>query len=112
MSKKYTFHVKGMHCKACVVLVESELKELPEVSSAEASLKDLSVEVSGNFGDKTAEHIAKDLSETIKNTAMNFLLEKEKHSVKWNDFLIAGPIALGFIFTFYLFTKDRFSKFS
>ncbi|MEK7628983.1 MAG: sulfite exporter TauE/SafE family protein [Patescibacteria group bacterium] len=105
MSKKYTFHVKGMHCKACVVLVESELKELPEVSSAEASLKDLSVEVSGNFGDKTAEHIAKDLSETIKKHGYELLLEKEKHSVKWNDFLIAGPIALGFILLFIFLQK-------
>lgn len=105
MSKKYTFHVKGMHCKACVVLIESELRELPEISSAEASLKDLSVEVSGNFGDKTPEHIAKDLSETIKKHGYELLLEKEKHSVKWRDFLIAGPIALGFILLFIFLQK-------
>ena len=27
----YTFHVNGMHCKACVVLTESELGDVPEV---------------------------------------------------------------------------------
>ncbi|MEK7565097.1 MAG: sulfite exporter TauE/SafE family protein [Patescibacteria group bacterium] len=105
MLKKYTFYVKGMHCKACVVLIESELKELSEISSAEASLKDLSVEVSGNFGDKIPEHIAKDLSEVVKPHGYELLLEKEKHFVKWHDFLIAGPIALGFILLFIFLQK-------
>lgn len=105
MSKKYTFYVKGMHCKACTVLIESELKELSEVDSVQASLKTLEVEVSGSFGDKTAEHIAKDLSETIKKHGYELLLEKEKHIVKWNDFLIAGPIALGFILLFIFLQK-------
>ncbi|KKU10829.1 MAG: hypothetical protein UX14_C0008G0010 [Parcubacteria group bacterium GW2011_GWF1_45_5] len=40
--KAYTFHVHGMHCKSCVVLTESELNKVPEVSGAKASLKDLS----------------------------------------------------------------------
>ncbi len=103
--KKYKFHVKGMHCKACVVLIESELKELSEVDSAQASLKDLSVEVSGDFGDKTAEHIVKDLTEVVKLHGYEILLEKEKRSVKWRDFLIAGPVALGFILFFIFLQK-------
>lgn len=105
MSRKYTFHVKGMHCKACTVLIESELKELAEINSVQVSLKNLEVEVSGNFGDKTAEHIAKDLTDVIKHHGYELLLEKEKHIVKWNDFLIAGPIALGFVLLFIFLQK-------
>ncbi|MDP3800366.1 MAG: sulfite exporter TauE/SafE family protein [bacterium] len=103
--KKYKFFVKGMHCKACTVLIESELKELPEVDSVYASLKNLEVEISGNFGEKSPEHIAKDLTEVIKHHGYELLLEKQKHTVKWKDFLIAGPIALGFILLFIFLQK-------
>jgi copper chaperone CopZ len=42
--KTYKFHVNGMHCNSCVVLTESELNELQEVSRVRASLSDTSVE--------------------------------------------------------------------
>ena len=32
--KTHTFHVQGMHCKACVALIESELVDVPEVAKA------------------------------------------------------------------------------
>ena len=49
---KYTFHVNGMHCNACVLMTESELKELPYITYVKSSLKDNSVEIVGSFGDK------------------------------------------------------------
>lgn len=51
-----------MHCPACVVLTESELIDLPEITSAKSFLTKHTVEVTGDFGDKELEHIAKDLS--------------------------------------------------
>jgi len=35
--KTYIFHVNGMHCKACIALIESELGDVPEVSKLPAS---------------------------------------------------------------------------
>ncbi|MEK7505078.1 MAG: sulfite exporter TauE/SafE family protein [Patescibacteria group bacterium] len=98
--KTFTFHVHGMHCKSCVVLTESELKEVPEVLKAKASLKHLNVEVIGDFGDKAPEHIARDLSEVLKPHGYTLSLEKQKHSAKWSDFRIALPVALIFIALF------------
>lgn len=103
--KTYTFHVNGMHCKSCEVLTERELKELPEVRSAKASLKNLSVEVEGDFGDKTPEHVARDLSEVLKPHGYSLSLEKEKHHAKWGDFVYALPIAAVFIGLFILLQK-------
>jgi len=103
--KTYSFHVNGMHCKACVVLTESELNDIPEVSSAKSSLATHTVEVTGEFGDKEPEHIARDLSEVLKPHGYTLSLERQKHLAKWSDFRLALPIALGFIALFIILQK-------
>lgn len=103
--KTYTFHVTGMHCKACIVLTESELTDVPEVSHARSSLANHSVEVTGDFGDKEPEHIARDLSEVLKLHGYTLSIEKQKHIAQWSDFRIALPIALGFIVVFIVLQK-------
>ncbi len=103
--KTYTFHVQGMHCNSCVVLTESELNDLPEVSKVKASLKHLQVEVTGEFGDKEPEHVARDLSEVLKPHGYTLSLEKQKQRAKRADFKIAIPIALGFAILFVILQK-------
>lgn len=103
--KTHTFHVNGMHCKACVVLTESELGDVPEVSKAKSSLATHTVEVTGEFGDKEPEHIARDLSEVLKPHGYTLSLEKQNHRVTWFDFRIALPVAAGFIALFIILQK-------
>ena len=103
--KTYTFHISGMHCNACVVLTESELNDVPEVTKAKSSLANHSVEVTGDFGDKEPEHIARDLSEVLKPHGYTLSLEKQRHLAKWSDFRIALPIAAGFIALFIILQK-------
>lgn len=103
--KTYTFHVRGMHCNACVILTESELNDIPEVSKAKSSLATHTVEVTGDFGDKEPEHIAMDLNEVLKPHGYILSLEKQKHSAKWTDFRIALPIAGAFIALFIILQK-------
>ena len=105
MTKTYTFHVNGMHCNACVVMTESELNDVPEVSKAKSSLATHTVEVTGEFGDKEPEHIARDLSEVLKPHGYTLSLEKQKHLAKWSDFRLALPIALAFIALFVILQK-------
>ncbi len=105
MYKTYTFHVNGMHCKSCVALTESELSAVSEVSKAKSSLADYNVEVTGDFGDKTPEHIAQDLSEVLKPHGYTLSLEKQRPSVKWSDFNLALPLAGGFIALFIILQK-------
>lgn len=103
--RTYTFHVNGMHCNACVLLTESELGDLPEVSKAKTSLATNSVEVTGDFGNKEPEHIARDLSEVLKPHGYTLSLEKQNHSVQWSDFNFALPIAGLFIALFIVLQK-------
>ena len=103
--EKYKFHVKGMHCASCVVLTESQLSDLPGVFNVKASLKQLSVEVTGDFGNKTPENIAKYLSDFLKPYGYTLLLETQKHNPKWKSFLFAFPLALVFILLFIILQK-------
>ena len=115
MRKTYIFHINGMHCNACEVLTESEISELPEVSYVKASLKNLRIEVAGEFsaiggsaygGGDTANKIVADyLNQVLKPHGYTLSVEKQNHSVKWSDFNIAIPVAVAFIATFIVLQK-------
>lgn len=103
--KKYIFHVHGMHCNACVVLTESEMGDLPNVTSVKSSLINHSVEVVGDFGDKTLEQIAEELTIPLKAHGYIVSVEKQQHVAKWSDFKIALPVALCFALLFVFLQK-------
>ncbi len=105
MNQKYIFHAEGMHCSACTLLVESELGDIANVKSVKASLKENSVEIIGDFGNKTAEQVAGEL--TIPLKSHGYVLSVEKHAVKknWSDFKIAIPIAAAFAVLFVVLQK-------
>lgn len=102
---KYNFHVHGMHCKACELVIESELKDLPNISSIKPSLKNHQIEIMGDFEGKTAEQIAEELTQTTIKHGYTISVEKIKHQAKWGDFKTALPIALGFVILFFLLQK-------
>jgi len=104
-SQKYTFHVHGMHCNACVLMTESELGDLPNITHAKSSLKNHSVEVVGDFGNKTPEQIAEELTVPLKPHGYTVSVERQVKEKKWSDFKIAVPIALGFAVLFVVLQK-------
>lgn len=105
MNKKYIFHVHGMHCKSCVLLTESELKDLSNVVYVKSNLHNHSVEIEGDFGNKTSEQIAEELTAPLKRHGYALSLEKQTKTKKWSDFKIAIPIALGFAVLFVVLQK-------
>lgn len=103
--QKYTFHIYGMHCKACILMTESELVDLPNITHATANLKHHSVEVVGDFGNKTLEEIAEELTIPLAPYGYTVSVEKQAKQKTWSDFKIAIPIALGFAFLFVVLQK-------
>jgi sulfite exporter TauE/SafE/copper chaperone CopZ len=103
--KKYTFHVSGMHCPSCPILIRSELLDVPQVTNAAVFLKRQDVEIEADFGDKTETEVASFLNEKLKSYGYSLSLEKHGHSVRWTDFKIAVPAALGFILFFIALQK-------
>ncbi len=103
--KTHTFHVKGMHCTACVLLTESELQELDHIEKATSSLTTRTIEVCGDFGDKTREEICRELSQRLEKHGYSLSLEKQQSEKNWSEFGIAIPIAIGFAVLFVLLQK-------
>ena len=94
-----------MHCNACVLMTESELGDLPNITHVKSSLKDHSVEVTGDFGAKTEEEIAEELTGPLKPHGYTVSIEKQIKEKKWSDFKVAVPIALAFAVLFVVLQK-------
>lgn len=101
----YTFHVSGMHCNACVLMTESEIGDLPYVRHVKTTLKTNSVTVSGDFGDRSPEVIAEELTKVLSPRGYSLSVLQKKKEQEWNDFMFATPIALTFVAVFLLLQK-------
>lgn len=99
------FHVTGMHCRACVSLIESELQEHPRVVSAISSLQKHSVEVSGDFGGMSQEALADEFTALLTKHGYSLTVERTVPRRAWGDFRWAVPIALLLIGVFVLLQK-------
>jgi len=94
-----------MHCKACIFLTESELMDVPNVSSAKSNLNTHTVELTGDFGDKTEEVIASELTDVLKKHGYTLSVEKQKKTRNWSDFKVAIPVAIAFAVLFVALQK-------
>lgn len=94
-----------MHCNACILLTESMLNELAHVKEARSDLRRHELEVTGDFGEKTDEEIASELTAVLKPHGYSVTAAKAHHDRKWSDFKTAIPIALGFAIIFILLQK-------
>jgi sulfite exporter TauE/SafE/copper chaperone CopZ len=104
--KKHILHIEKMHCQSCVILTETELQLHPAVKSVKANLHLKQVEVSGDFGDKTPEEIAKELSPLLEKFDYQITANTEaKPTRQWADFKQAGLFASIFIIIFLLLQK-------
>lgn len=102
--KTYVFQVAGMHCRSCVVMIESELREVAGVARARVDLAARTLAVTGVFHDD-AERVRQMLSERIEKHGYVLSSEERKEEVRWNEFAAALPYALGFIGLFFLLQK-------
>ncbi len=103
--QQHTFHVHGMHCASCVLTIESELRDVSNIHSVSARLNGHTVDVVGEFGDKTPEQIAEELTTYLAPHGYRASIEHQEHRANWREFGIAVPVALGFALLFVLLQK-------
>lgn len=104
-TKKYTFHIHGMHCNACILMTESEVGELPYITFVKSNLHSQTIELTGDFGDKTQEEIIQNLNVVLNPKGYSVSAEKQAKNKKWSDFKLAVPIALAFAVLFVILQK-------
>jgi sulfite exporter TauE/SafE/copper chaperone CopZ len=106
MNQIYTFHVQGMHCNACILMTESELLDLPHVNRAKSSLKSHTIEVDGDFGNRTKEEITQEFNNLLLPRGYTVSVDwKKQPGANWKEFNIAVPIAIAFGIGFVLLQK-------
>lgn len=102
----YTFHVTGMHCNACTLLIEDELGKLQGIVSVRANLGEQTVSVSGDFGGKSPEDIASFLTAPLRERGYTVSTDAvSPKDRKWNEFTVAIPAATFVILAFILLQK-------
>ncbi len=107
--KKFSFRVKGMHCHSCELLIETEIKAVPYVTTTKASIKNQTLEVAGYFGDMSEGEAAKALTEFIEPYGYTLfpLVDpvSEKQKYNWSEFKVALMAALTFVALFVFLQK-------
>lgn len=92
--KTHLFHISGLHCQSCERLAEMELRDVAGVAAVRASLARQTLEVTGNFGDKTSDEVAGELNAVLSKEGYVLSVEKTAGQVKWGEFTIALPLSL------------------
>lgn len=100
----HVFHVSGMHCNACTILISDTFNELPNVERAEVDLGTHQVRVTGEFSG-SPDDIARELTALIAPHGYSLSVEKKAHIAGWSDFAYAVPIAVALILGFLLLQK-------
>lgn len=109
--EKHTFYVTGMHCKACVLMTESELSDCACVTKAKTSLEDETVEVEGDFDGKDPAKIAEELSSVLQKHGYGLTVEKpEPTRRRWDELVYAVPVAAALIVGFVALQKTGFLR--
>lgn len=101
----YTFHVSGMHCNACVLMTESEVSDLPYVSSAKTNLKHSTITVTGDFGSKGQTELANEFTHILRPHGYAVSIEKQAKNRKLSEFKTALPVALIIMAVFFALQK-------
>lgn len=94
----HTFQIKGMHCKACEILIEDEVGSIPGVELATASLKNNCVLVKGTFGDHAKEQLHQEIESRLNKHGYSLSGNNRTSSVEGREYgiaVIAGAIFFG-----------------
>ena len=107
--KKYTYHIQGMHCNACKILVEDVVEEIVQGSKTHVIMKEKIVTIDMPE-EADAWKIFPLLAEKLSSHGYTLSLEKhtlEKEGILWQ----AVPIGLIFLGIFFLLQKSGILNF-
>lgn len=102
---KYLFHVRGMHCHSCKILIEDYIKEQPGVLSASVNLAKQTLLVEVETQD-TPEKLVADWSKILLPHKYHLSLEKQKSTDEFKSLVYAVPFGLIIFGLFFLLQKS------
>lgn len=106
---KCVFHVNGMHCASCELLIEKKIIALDGVQSVDASTNKSQVVIEYENGRKPS---AGKLNHIFSSDNYSFSESNEKavsEKINWNDYLNSGVIAAVIIIAFIVLNNAGFA---
>jgi uncharacterized protein len=102
----HKFHVSGMHCGSCKILIEDALKEQDFIQESCVDLKSKTLEIKTNSV-QTREELADILTSKIQSNGYVVSVVKSETKKQNKDiFLKALPLGIGFLVLFFLLQKS------
>jgi uncharacterized protein len=101
---KYEYHVSGMHCPACELVVEKSIEKLKIVKNVNAVLRDKKVYLE-TTADLSEEELFAEVSGLLKAHGYEISYARMKHKVNFKDLLIGFCIAAVIVGIFFLIQK-------
>lgn len=95
------FHISGMQCGVCTLLVERELKTLPGVERVRADLARQQVSLDGEFDRLSRDELLALIHEKLVRHGYTPFHEAPPPQPAWRDFIWALPLALLFLGGFF-----------
>jgi sulfite exporter TauE/SafE/copper chaperone CopZ len=101
---KYEYHVTGMHCPACELLVEKKIEKLEIIRNVNAVLSDKKIYLETRTNVSKDELLAK-VNELLKSQGYEASLTRIKHKINFKDLAIGFGIAAVIVGLFFLIQK-------
>ena len=104
LAYKYEYHVSGMHCPACELVVEKKIEKLKIVRNVNAVLKDKKVYLETKTVVSTDE-LLKEINDLIKPHGYEISTARIKHKINFRDLAIGFGIAAVIVGIFFFMQK-------
>ena len=101
---KYEYHVSGMHCPACELVIEKKVEKLKIIKNVNAVLSDKKVYLETDTG-VSADELLVEVNDLIKPLGYQISLARIKHKVNFKELAIGFGIAAAVVGIFFLIQK-------
>jgi cation transport ATPase len=98
-TQKYIFHVQGMHCKACGLLITGILSEASSVHGVKVDEYKHQIEIE-TISELAPEELALELTKLLAKDGYSLSVEKKDFKPKWQEFIYAVPAVIVFVLVF------------
>ncbi len=109
--KTLTFHVTGIHCASCKILIEDVLNEQIGINRTNVDLKHKTVSIETTL-DESQHKLAEILTEKIRHNGYSLSVDKQARERKNNGVIWqAMPIGIAFLALFFIIQKSGILNF-
>ncbi len=98
--QSHTLHIKGMHCKACVFLIQDTVGEVEGIDDVKVSLRRQTVEIVHSNQEMTPEELSAIINPLLHLHGYTIHTEPQASAKNRGEYLLAVIMAAALIYGF------------